>query len=182
MIQVIFFGTHEFAVNILQGLIDSPDIEVALVITQPDKPVGRKKELLPSPIKTLAKKHDIELSQPQSLKTYDLGLKTGFSDQAMLGTSIPQLMKRHPILMSTLLATFMPLNTSDQINAQGQLRWKLTDNDKPYVIEAQQNDKIEEIIIGFLCTLQGVPLFYGSPSYVFVIQMLRVQWQYGTQW
>ncbi|MBU1895506.1 methionyl-tRNA formyltransferase [Patescibacteria group bacterium] len=73
-IKTIFFGTHDFAVTILQTLIDDPQISVDLVITQPDKPVGRKKELQQSPIKKLALKYNIEISQPENLKSYALDL------------------------------------------------------------------------------------------------------------
>jgi methionyl-tRNA formyltransferase len=40
--SIVFFGTHNFAVTILQGLLNDPNISVDLVITAPDKPVGRK--------------------------------------------------------------------------------------------------------------------------------------------
>jgi len=75
-IKIAFFGTHEFATTILQGLINSPFIEIELVITQPDKPVGRKKELQKSPIKLLAEKYGLKVEQPNSLKLYILSLKT----------------------------------------------------------------------------------------------------------
>ncbi len=70
-IKTIFFGTHNFATTILQGLIDDNNIDVVLVVTQPDKPVGRKKILTPSPVKLLAEKHNINLEQPHSLKNWE---------------------------------------------------------------------------------------------------------------
>jgi methionyl-tRNA formyltransferase len=80
MIKTIFFGTHTFATVILQALFDDPAIQVSLVITQPDKPVGRKKVMTPPPVKTLAIALGIPVVQPQSLKgfelpdTYDIGV------------------------------------------------------------------------------------------------------------
>jgi len=71
-IKTIFFGTHNFATTILQGLIDSPIFDIQLVITQPDKPVGRKKELTSPPVKILAEKHGIKVEQPDSLRDYNL--------------------------------------------------------------------------------------------------------------
>ncbi|MFH1286666.1 MAG: methionyl-tRNA formyltransferase [Candidatus Magasanikbacteria bacterium] len=71
-IKTFFFGTHDFAVTILQGLIDSPLIEVVLVITRPDKPVGRKKKLQKSPVKIFAEQHNLPIDQPASLKTHEL--------------------------------------------------------------------------------------------------------------
>ncbi len=70
-INIIFFGTHDFAAEILQGLIDNPNFSIGLVITQPDKPVGRKQELQKSAVKILAEKHDLKILQPVSLKTFD---------------------------------------------------------------------------------------------------------------
>lgn len=64
--KVIFMGTPEFAVPILQMLIENT--EVLLVVTQPDKGVGRKKEKKFSPIKELAIKNNIETFQPIKIK------------------------------------------------------------------------------------------------------------------
>ncbi|MBT3834914.1 methionyl-tRNA formyltransferase [Candidatus Peribacteria bacterium] len=58
--SVIFFGTPEFACPTLQALNDDGNFEVSLVITQPDKPVGRKQEITPPSVKDLA----IELGIP----------------------------------------------------------------------------------------------------------------------
>lgn len=70
-ISTIFFGTHDFAVKILQSLIDNPKISVDLVITQPDKPTGRKKVMTAPPVKILAEKYNLKILQPTTLKTFD---------------------------------------------------------------------------------------------------------------
>lgn len=67
--NILFFGTSEFAVPILQKLIDEK-YNIATVITQPDKPVGRKKILTPSPVKLLAEKHNLTVLQPDNLLSY----------------------------------------------------------------------------------------------------------------
>ncbi|PKL76321.1 MAG: methionyl-tRNA formyltransferase, partial [Candidatus Melainabacteria bacterium HGW-Melainabacteria-1] len=56
--RIVFMGTPEFAVPCLQALIDV-GYELPLVITQPDKPVGRKQVLTPPPVKQLALAHGI---------------------------------------------------------------------------------------------------------------------------
>jgi methionyl-tRNA formyltransferase len=61
-------GTPEYAKVILQELIDSDKIEISLTLTQPDRPVGRKKVITPPPVKELALKHNIEVLQPTNLK------------------------------------------------------------------------------------------------------------------
>ena len=74
--NIIFFGTHDFAAKILQGLLDDDRFSIDLVITQPDKPVGRKQELQKPAVKILAEKHGLKIDQPQSLKNYKLEAKT----------------------------------------------------------------------------------------------------------
>lgn len=71
-VSVVFFGTHNFAATILKSLINSELIDVKLVITQPDKPVGRKQALQASPVKVLAEKYGLPVEQPESLKSYTL--------------------------------------------------------------------------------------------------------------
>ena len=64
--KIVFMGTPDFAVPILQGLIDN--YGVSLVVSQPDKIVGRKKVLTMPPIKALALEHNIKVIQPEKIK------------------------------------------------------------------------------------------------------------------
>lgn len=66
--KIIFFGTPDFASPFLQELIDDSDIEVAAVVCQPDKPVGRKGKLTAPAVKVLAENNHLEVLQPASLK------------------------------------------------------------------------------------------------------------------
>jgi methionyl-tRNA formyltransferase len=61
-------GTPDYAEAILQRLINTNDMEVVAVYTQPDKPVGRKKILTPPVVKTLASEHNIDTYQPARLR------------------------------------------------------------------------------------------------------------------
>jgi len=65
--KVVYMGTPHYAKEILQTLIDADDMDVELVLTQPDRPVGRKKVLTPPPVKVVAQEHDIEVLQPSRL-------------------------------------------------------------------------------------------------------------------
>lgn len=65
--SIVFMGTPEFAVPILQSLIDSPEYDVKAVLTQPDHHIGRKRQLHESPVKQLAQKYEIEVLQPAKL-------------------------------------------------------------------------------------------------------------------
>ena len=65
---LVFMGTPHYAEAILSTLILAEDMDVRLVLTQPDRPVGRKKILTPPPVKRLAETHSIPLLQPQRLR------------------------------------------------------------------------------------------------------------------
>ena len=71
-IKIAFFGTHDFAATILQGLLDSGIVSVETVFTQPDRKIGRKQIIEESPVKKLAKKYNIPVEQPESLKNFEL--------------------------------------------------------------------------------------------------------------
>jgi len=64
--KIIFFGTPNFATIILDSMIKNNWKPIA-VITEPDKPAGRKRILTPPPIKNLAEKYNITILQPKNL-------------------------------------------------------------------------------------------------------------------
>lgn len=60
-------GTPDFSVPILKSLVES-GYNVVAVVTQPDRPVGRKKILTPPPVKIEAEKHQIDVLQPEKIR------------------------------------------------------------------------------------------------------------------
>ena len=66
MIKIIFMGTPHFSVPILKGLIEE-GYDVLRVVTQPDRPVGRKRVLTPPPVKEAALEHGIKVLQPEKI-------------------------------------------------------------------------------------------------------------------
>ena len=64
--KIIFAGTPDFAAVALKHLIDAGH-EIALVLSQPDRPSGRGMKLTPSPVKKLALEHGIPVITPVTL-------------------------------------------------------------------------------------------------------------------
>jgi methionyl-tRNA formyltransferase len=64
-IKIIFMGTPDFSVPILSALVEN--YKVIAIVTQPDKKVGRKQTLTPSPIKEIALANKIEVLQPEKI-------------------------------------------------------------------------------------------------------------------
>lgn len=97
--RVVFMGTPDFAVNVLQGLIDN--YEVVGVVSQPDKEVGRKRILTPTPVKELAMKYNIPVLQPIKIrKEYEavLELKPDMIVTCAYGQIIPDEILNYPKL------------------------------------------------------------------------------------
>jgi len=67
MVKIVFMGTPDFSVPILNQLL-TDGYEVIGVVTQPDRPVGRKKTMTPPPIKIAAEQHGISVFQPEKLR------------------------------------------------------------------------------------------------------------------
>ncbi|EME8861820.1 MULTISPECIES: methionyl-tRNA formyltransferase [Enterobacter] len=66
-LRIIFAGTPDFAARHLDALLSSGH-KVVGVFTQPDRPAGRGKKLMPSPVKVLGEEHGLPIFQPASLR------------------------------------------------------------------------------------------------------------------
>lgn len=96
-LRVVFMGTPDFALNILQILIDN--CNVVGVVSQPDKLVGRKKILTKTPIKLLAEKYNLKVLQPTNIKKeYQeiLDLKPDIIITCAYGQIIPEVLLNYP--------------------------------------------------------------------------------------
>ncbi|KXT77467.1 methionyl-tRNA formyltransferase [Streptococcus sp. DD13] len=69
MTKIIFMGTPAFSATVLRGLLDSKDYQILAVVTQPDRKVGRKKEVKMTPVKELALEYSLPVFQPEKLST-----------------------------------------------------------------------------------------------------------------
>ncbi len=90
--RIVFLGTPKFAATILQGLIDNK-YNVVGVVSQPDKLVGKKKQLTITPVKQVALENNIEVYQPVKLKedyNFLIDLKPDLLITCAYGQILPQ--------------------------------------------------------------------------------------------
>jgi methionyl-tRNA formyltransferase len=66
-LRILFLGTAEFACPSLEALLNSSHPLLG-VVTQPDRPSGRGRKIIPSPVKSLARKADLPIYQPENLR------------------------------------------------------------------------------------------------------------------
>lgn len=94
-------GTPEFAIPSLQALIQNK-FEIPMVVTQPDRPSGRGRQLTPPAIKTLALKNNLPVFQPENLRKNESELQTilnvdfDFLIVAAFGQILPKKILEHP--------------------------------------------------------------------------------------
>ena len=67
MTKLIFMGTPDFSAAVLKGLLDDSNYDVIAVVTQPDRAVGRKKEIKMTPVKEVALAHNLPVYQPEKM-------------------------------------------------------------------------------------------------------------------
>ncbi|WP_066365089.1 methionyl-tRNA formyltransferase [Neobacillus fumarioli] len=94
MTKIVFMGTPDFSVPILKQII-ADGYDVIGVVTQPDRPVGRKKVLTPPPVKTAALNHAIPVFQPEKIRedkelSKILALKPDLIVTAAFGQILPK--------------------------------------------------------------------------------------------
>lgn len=102
MTKIIFMGTPDFSVPVLNRLI-SDGYDVLAVVTQPDRPVGRKRVLTPPPVKVAAEKHNIPVYQPEKIRGSEelkkiLELKPDIIVTAAYGQILPKELLEAPKL------------------------------------------------------------------------------------
>lgn len=94
MTKIIFMGTPEFSVPVLQRII-ADGYDVIGIVTQPDRPVGRKRVLTPPPVKVEALKRGIPVIQPEKIRDKEeidkiLSLKPDLIVTAAFGQILPK--------------------------------------------------------------------------------------------
>lgn len=67
MTKIIFMGTPAFAATVLEGLLAEGQYEILAVVTQPDRAVGRKRQIQMTPVKELALAHNLAVFQPEKI-------------------------------------------------------------------------------------------------------------------
>lgn len=93
-VKTVFFGTPSFVIPVAEKTKGIPNIELAAVVTAPDKPVGRKGIPTPSPVKVWAKKNQIQVLTPEKINSsFKAAVKRGKFELGILaayGKIIPQ--------------------------------------------------------------------------------------------
>lgn len=95
--KVIFLGTPEFAVAPLKAIIGSEKHQVVGVVTQPDRPVGRKNIITPPPVKVVALEHGIPVFQYEKIRAEGVENLRSIGADIMITCAYGQILSREII-------------------------------------------------------------------------------------
>ncbi len=139
--RIVFMGTPEFAVPALNALLKGPD-QVVSVVSQPDRPRGRGRKLLPTPVKSVAEAADIPVLQPESVKKPEfLDVVRGLEPDLLVVAAFGQ------ILPGALLAIprIMPINIHGSLlpryRGAAPIQWALMEGEAETGITIMRMDE-----------------------------------------
>lgn len=116
-VRILFMGTPEFARTALAALLMDPHFEVAAVVTQPDRPAGRKMQLTPSPVKQFALEKGLTVFSPETVNTEEFrNLISNLSVESAVVVAFGQLLGDE----------FLALFPKQAVNVHGSLlpKWR----------------------------------------------------------
>ena len=125
IMNLIFLGTPEFAVPTLEALL-AADHKILQVVTQPDRPKGRKQVLEPSPVKIAALRHNLTVWQPEKIRQADsVAHLRALSPEAMVivgyGQIIPQsIIDIAPLGIINVHASLLP-----ELRGAAPIQWSI---------------------------------------------------------
>jgi methionyl-tRNA formyltransferase len=129
--QVIFFGTPQFALPTLESLLNHPEFEVIAAVTQPDKPRGRGNQVTPSPVKQVAQAHQIPVWQPKSIKknTETLTFLKQASADAFVVVAYGQILSANLLAMPKLGCINVHGSILPKYRGAAPIQWSLANGD-----------------------------------------------------
>ncbi|WP_339227646.1 methionyl-tRNA formyltransferase [Oceanobacillus sp. FSL K6-2867] len=154
MKRIVFMGTPDFSVPVLQTLIES-DYEVVLVVTQPDRPKGRKRVITPPPVKVEAEKANIPVFQPEKLKNeYEeiLSYEPDLIVTAAYGQLLPNaLLEKPPYGCINVHASLLP-----ELRGGAPIHYAIMEGKKKTGITIMY--MVEKLDAGDILTQRAVPI------------------------
>ena len=140
-LRIVFMGTPDFAAVSLQCLLSGPDSVVG-VVSQPDRPQGRGKKVIPTPVKALAEKMAIPVFQPTKIKTDDffqtlLGLRPDLLVVVAYGRILPPAILNLPALgCINVHGSLLPSH-----RGAAPIQWSIIKGDKEVGVTIMQMDE-----------------------------------------
>ncbi len=139
--NIVFMGTPDFAVGALQALIDA-EHRITAVVTQPDKPKGRGKEVQMTPVKECALKHDIPVFQPVKIKEPEaVEILKGYEADIFVVAAFGQILSEEILKMPRYGCVNIHASLLPKYRGAGPIQWAVIDGEKITGVTIMQMDK-----------------------------------------
>ena len=164
--KIVFMGTPDFAVGALEALVEAGH-EVVAVVTQPDKPKGRGKEMQQTPVKICAIKHNIEVFQPVKIKTEDaVEVLRGYGADLFVVAAFGQILSKEILEMPKYGCVNIHASLLPKYRGAAPIQWAILDGEKETGVTIMQmnegldtGDMLTKVIVPIEDTDTGESLF-----------------------
>ena len=138
--KLVYMGTPDFAVPTLETLIQSKH-EVVAVVTQPDKPKGRGKEVQFTPVKEVALKHNIPVYQPVKVRDSEfISFLKELNPDAIIVAAFGQILPKEIIDMPPYGCINVHASLLPKYRGAAPIQWCVIDGEKETGITAMHMD------------------------------------------
>ena len=128
--KLVFMGTPEFAVPCLKSLINHGH-NMSAVVTQPDRPKGRGRKLVASPVKLLAIEHGIQVMQPEKASDKQFcHLVKSMEPDLIIVIAFGQILKRNLLSIPKLGVINIHASLLPQYRGAAPIQWAIINNEK----------------------------------------------------
>ncbi len=139
--KIVFMGTPEFAVGALEKIIEAGH-QVVSVVTQPDKPKGRGKELHMTPVKICAMAHAIPVFQPVKIKAPEaVKILREYEADIFVVAAFGQILSEEILAMPKYGCVNIHASLLPKYRGAGPIQWAIIDGEKKTGVTIMQMDK-----------------------------------------
>ncbi len=139
--RVVFMGTPDFAVGALEAILKAGH-QVAAVVTQPDKPKGRGKEIQMTPVKACAMAHGIPVFQPVKVKEKEaVETLRGYNADIFVVAAFGQLLSEEILSMPEYGCVNIHASLLPKYRGAGPIQWAIINGEEKTGVTIMQMDK-----------------------------------------
>ena len=139
--RIVFMGTPDFAVGALQALVEAGH-QVVAVVTQPDKPKGRGKEMQVTPVKACAMKHNIPVFQPAKVKTPEaVEILRGYEAELFVVAAFGQILSKEILDMPKFGCINIHASLLPKYRGAAPIQWAIILGEKETGVTLMQMDE-----------------------------------------
>ena len=139
--RIVFMGTPEFAVGALEAIIQAGH-QVTAVVTQPDKPKGRGKEMQMTPVKACAVAHDIPVFQPVKIKESEaVEVLRGYAADIFVVAAFGQILSEEILSMPKYGCVNIHASLLPKYRGAAPIQWAIINGEKVTGVTIMQMDR-----------------------------------------